>query len=99
MKIVNTLLEELDSTLFDWSTWKAQNPDIFGIPWRFEIITSNYGKNILRKHAIGWCYSDKTICRPKINHIAIMFEKDDIKFWTHLTLEEFIEVFNEQGYL
>jgi len=33
------------------------------------------------------------ICRPKENTYAVMFLKNNIFSWTHLTTKEFMEIF------
>ena len=90
------MIPRLDSTCFTWQVWRAGSINDFSLPCRYEMITSGLGKMILRKYAIGWCYGRNLPCRPK-DEIAIMFEKDDVKFWFHLREKEFIEVFESEG--
>ncbi len=87
------MIPKLDSTSFTWQIWRAGSIHDFNIPCRYEMLTSGYGKMILNKYAIGWCYGENLMCRPKKNHIAIMFEKDDVRFWFHLRRNEFEEIF------
>lgn len=87
------MLPKLDSTLFTWQAWRAYG---FNIPCRYETLTSGLGKATLRKHAVGWCYGENLLCRPKANHIAVMFEKDEVQFWFHLRNEEFIKIFQQK---
>jgi hypothetical protein len=90
----NCKIPKLDSTLFDWSTWRSGSiHDLDIIACRYAIITSPDGKRKLREYVIGWCYGENLNCRPKINQIAVMFEKNGIKFWFHLRQIEFYEVF------
>jgi hypothetical protein len=49
-------------------------------------------KDLLVKYAIGYCSGTTLSCRPKSEHYAVMFQKDDIQFWTHLTVEEFTNI-------
>jgi len=86
------MIPKLDSTSFTWQRWRAGSIHDFNIPCRYEMIISGYGKMVLNKHAIGWCCGENLLCRPK-NEVAVMFEKDGIKFWFHLRQKEFIEVF------
>jgi len=84
----------LDSTLFDWLLWR--NGDVwneFHIPCRTAALVAN-GES-LRKYAVGWCHGENLICRPKQNHIAIMFFKNGKHFWFHLRTHEFNKIFQE----
>lgn len=91
--VEKTYLPKIDSTLFDWQKWSAGSIHDFGIPCRYESLTSQESKRILNEYAIGWTYGENLPCRPKENHIAVMFEKDDNKFWFHMRNNEFVEVF------
>lgn len=93
MHINNTKLPRLDSSNFDWLKWEAGSIHEFNLPCRFINITSKKGKNILKQYAIGWCYGENVICRPKENNIAVMFYKDEKYFWFHLRNKEFFEIF------
>jgi len=86
-------LEHLDSTLFDWSKWHSGSPKDLGIPY------CNYKdlmirKEVVRKYAIGYCNGENLLCRPKFGTKAVMFFKDSITFWFHLTNKEFNEIFD-----
>lgn len=88
------MLPEMDSSLFDWNTWR--NGDVwneFHIPCRSNALIEN--KDILRFYAIGYCAGERLICRPKVNHIAVMFCKDDKEFWFHLRNDEFEKIFGD----
>ena len=51
--------------------------------------------NAVRKYAVGYCPAEDLQVRPKIDCIAVMFFKDGIQFWSHLTCREFRNIFNE----
>jgi hypothetical protein len=87
------MLPKLDSTSFTWQRWRAGSIHDFDIPCRYLTITSGFSKMILKEHAVGWSYGENLPCRPKENHIAVMFEKDDRWFWFHMRRNEFDEVF------
>ena len=81
-------MERLDSSLFDWLTWRNGSiTDILSIPQRTECLINK--RDELRKYAIGWCPAEETPCRPKTGYIAVMFLVEERQFWTHLTKEEF----------
>jgi hypothetical protein len=88
------LIPQLDSSLFDWLTWRSGTiHDLEIKACRYDLITSNQGKEQLRKYAIGFCYGENLPCRPKLKEIAVMFFKNDLYFWFHLRENEFMKVF------
>jgi MoaA/NifB/PqqE/SkfB family radical SAM enzyme len=92
-KVENTNLPKIDSSNFTKDIWNAGSIHDLGIQSRYDEIIKSNSKMILKKYAIGWCYGENLICRPKNNHIAIMFNVDDSIFWFHIRTNEFIEVF------
>jgi len=70
--------------------------EVFGIPCRTLSLTSESSKKTLQQYAVGWCPGEVLSCRPKTDHVAVMFFKDDIYFWFHLRNEEFEIIFKEQ---
>ena len=82
---------ELGEEHFDWLTWRNGNSSNLFITCNTPQIIAK--KEILRKFAIGYCEGHKLNCRPKNNCMAVMFCKDNILFWFHLTNYEFKEVF------
>ncbi|MDP4224747.1 MAG: radical SAM protein [Bacteroidota bacterium] len=91
--IAKSSLPEIDSSLFGWSEWRSGSINDLFIPSRFDSITSVKGKETLRQYAIGWCPAEKLPCRTKIDHVALMCQKDEQQFWFHLRNNEFYEVF------
>ena len=88
------IIPKLDSTLFTWSRWRNGSIHDLDIQaCRYALITSIDGKQKLQKYAVGYCFGEELMCRPKQNQIAIMFEKNNLKFWFHLRIEEFVNVF------
>ena len=90
-----SLMEHMNEQSFNWLTWR--NGSIFEllkIPHRTEILVLN--KNIIKKYAIGYCKADNLPCRPKKDHVAVMFNTGDFdNWWTHLTTNEFKKIFFE----
>ena len=77
---------------FTWNRWRAFN--LFcGINARVRYDDIKYFKKLLQTYVVGYIESQKTICRPKENHFAVMFLKDNIFSWCHLTEKEFYYVF------
>jgi len=93
---MNKTLPYLNPELFTWSRWRSGSLGDFNIPYKFGIITSSFGKIILRKHAVGYCKADGLLCRPKPNEMAVMFFITDYHFWTHLRNKEFEELFENE---
>ena len=84
-------LEYLDEQLFTASRWRSGTPADLLIQCRTQSISKN--RHTLKAHAVGYCDAEKLLCRPKNEHKAVMFFKDDIHFWFHVTNREF-EVIN-----
>ena len=88
-------LQQLDPTLFDLFTWINGSPyATFGIPCIYSELTKNCNKSIFKQYAVGYCNGENLICRPKINHKAVMFCKDGDYLWFHFTNKEFEEIFS-----
>jgi len=89
-------LEKIAIDSFDWLRWRN-----FDLYFCEKIICRDYDiilhKNILREYAIGYCEAEHLICRPKKNCFAVMFLKDDIFSWCHLTEHEFFTIFGKEG--
>lgn len=78
----------LDANLFTWDLWRAGTISDLDIPRnRRWFIRDNIA--LLRKYAIAYCDASHLGCRPKRDQYAIMFQKDDLMFWTHFYKEDF----------
>ena len=86
------MIEKIPFDNFCWSRWRN-----FDLYFCEKIICRGYDviahRNILRKYAIGYCEAESLVCRPKINCFAVMFLKDDVLSWCHLTKNEFNVIF------
>ena len=88
------MIEHFNETSFTWDIWSGGNlTDMLNISTRKEIIISN--SDVIRKHAIGWCKGDDVPCRSKPNTVAVMFLTNDIEWWTHFNVDEFLGCFPE----
>lgn len=85
------LLERLPSEYFDWSCWRAGSVHELVLACRMPLLLE--ASHILRQYAVGWCKGESLLCRPKVDHIALMFFKDGRHFWFHLRKQEFEEIF------
>jgi hypothetical protein len=84
---------KLDSSLFDFLTWRAGSPlDLIGYRHCRSSDLIRF-RNIIKEYAIGYCHAEYIPCRPKIDCIAIMFEVDGRNFWFHVTSGEFAKIF------
>lgn len=81
------MLEKLDSTLFDWQTWRAGTLMDLGVHTREIDILEKI--SILRKHALGYCDPETTPCRPKPYWAVMFWLPNGERFWTHLRAVEF----------
>lgn len=83
-------MQRLDSSLFTWSAWRANDfYSEFGVRVRHSI----EAQELVRQKAIGYCVGESLPCRPKPNHYAVMFWDGEQEWWTHLTNEEFHNIF------
>jgi len=88
------IIEHYHEQSFTWDSWSGGNlTEMLNIPNRKEIILDNI--DIIRKHAIGWCISDDVVCRPKKGKVSVMFLTNEIEWWTHFEMDEFIGCFPE----
>ena len=60
---------------------------------RLEFIVAK--KIALRKYAIGYCNGAELPCRPKTDCYGVMFQTDEVHFWTHLLDIEFNRIFGK----
>jgi hypothetical protein len=60
---------------------------------REDVIISN--KGLIREYAIGWCHGENIVCRSKEDTIAVMFLTNEIEWWTHFEIKEFVACFPE----
>lgn len=88
------MVERMDPSYFDWLHWREGSPADFLVQCRTDELLAIRKK--LKEHAVGWCPAERLLCRPKIDHKAVMFFKDGHHFWFHLTNKEFGGIFNEQ---
>lgn len=86
-------LEYLHPDTFDWLTWSGGRLLDIGVQTRFEDIKAK--RLTVRRHAVGYIWGERLVCRPKPGTVAVMFLKGEISFWTHLTMREFEAVFPE----
>jgi len=85
------VIERYDSSLFTASYWRIGASFVveFGFECRFKRFSSPLGKRVMRQYAVGWAPGNQLFCRPKLDHVGVMFFKDDRHFWVHLRNAEF----------
>ena len=85
------MIEKLPIDSFDWLRWRRGNPvEIFGIQIRQDSLPIVK----IRKYAVGYGDAERLLCRPKVNHKAVMFLVNNEYSWFHLRNEEFYKCFN-----
>jgi hypothetical protein len=89
-----SMIQKLPEDSFCWIRWRESDiPHFFNIACRtYDLVRS---KELLRTFAIGYTDAETLRCRPKVNHKAVMFLKDDTFFWFHLTNNEFDKIFQD----
>ena len=88
-----SIIPRISSMEFDFSKWREGSIHEFFIPCRYEEVTKGNNREFLRYKAVGWNFSELIPCRPKVNHIAVMFYNKERHFWFHLRSNEFVEIF------
>lgn len=89
------MINKMHGISFGWQEWRAGDPtDVFEIQCREKILLNN--KETLKQYAIGYCKGEELICRPKKGTFGVMFLKDNIEFWFHLTIKEFNKIIQER---
>lgn len=88
-------MEHLNEQSFDWLTWRNGSiVSVLHIQHRTQLFLDN--RHIIRNYVIGYCKADNLPCRPKVNHIAVMFNTGELyNWWTHLRRVEFEQIFPE----
>jgi hypothetical protein len=85
------MIQKMQGSQFNWSRWRAGSIAELGIRCRYEHIIAN--KRTLQKYAVGYCDGTQVLCRQKPDRMAVMFFKDGLLFWNHITTREFSECF------
>lgn len=83
----------LGADSFNWLDWLAK--DLFDFKWRTNSIIQHKGD--LNKFALGWIWGNDLFCRPKQDNIAVLFEKNGDRFWSHLWVSEFVQTFIKES--
>lgn len=85
-------IKKISPDLFTWQRWRKC--DILSLLNCFcvEYDLIRRRKEII-KYSFGYCDAKYLLCRPKANNYAVMFFKDDIFQWFHLTKKEFNVIF------
>ena len=89
------MIDKLDSSYFTFELWEAGS---FLRMFGFHVYVNELDfkkKEILRKYVVGYCDAESLNVRPKTNCKAVMFFYGGDYFWSHLTNEEFEEIFKE----
>lgn len=88
-------LPKLDSSAFDWHTWRNGSIVDFGLAPAHRTPILLQFRDSVRRYAVGYCEGESLSCRPKLGHKAVMFLVNETFFWTHLTDFEFAAIFGE----
>ena len=89
------MIEKLSSANFTEELWEASSYlKLFGFHVRLHQLTTQK-KCVLRQYAIGYTQGENLWIRPKKDCVAVMYYFNKTYFWSHLSLEEFKEIFTE----
>lgn len=82
------VIPKINPSLFELSDWRNGSPiDLFGCQLRDYNLQQI--KPIFLKYAIGYCDGESLVCRPKRDHKAVLFFKNEMYYWFHFTNQEF----------
>lgn len=85
------MIPKIHPSNFTWLLWRNGTLLDLGVQThRYNDIVNN--SKLLNQYTIGYCNAGELLCRPKPGQYAVMFQKDNHKFWTHLTAEEFSKI-------
>ena len=87
-------MEALDQCEFTAFRWRGGNPrSLFGISLHSGELLKSGAR--LREYAVGYCKAERLSCRPKPDHMAVMFYIGGRYAWFHLFNPEFDRIFKE----
>jgi len=87
-------IERFPAFEFTFDKWSAGSLYNLGIDGHKHLMF-RYAMRYIRQYAIGYCHVEYIQVRPKLDCVAVMFFKDEVQFWTHLTFSEFRRIFPE----
>jgi hypothetical protein len=89
------LIPWIDPGLFTQYMWDGSTIySVFGFHLRYTEAMKY--KDILQLYATGYCKAEELFVRNKLNHYAVMFEKDDKRWWQHFRGNEFMAVYYKE---
>ena len=90
------IIQRINPSNFTWQLWRGGTLLDLGVFVNVkEFILAKDA--VLRKYAIGYCRGCALLCRPKNDCYGVMFQKEGLQFWTHLSIEEFEQIFGESN--
>lgn len=81
-------LPELNSECFTYENHEFNWWSILDLDFSDAMEVSNV-MHYVKRYAVGYCESIKVRLRPRSDSYAVMFEKDDERFWFHIQKWEF----------
>lgn len=88
------MIPKIHPSNFTWLLWRGGTLQDLGVSLNRAVFIIEK-RAVLRKYAIGYCTGYSLPCRPKNSSFAVMFQKGNLQFWTHTTVEEFNKVFKK----
>jgi len=85
-------VERILSDSFTWDAWSAGSVHDFGIE-HFRFDNCARYRDTLLQGLVGYCFAEEVSCRPKTNHVALLYDLDGSRFWFHVRNDEFYELF------
>jgi len=92
-KIKNeSIIPEIGEDSFTYDRWCAGSIHDFGIE-HFRYDNLEQYKDKLMDGICGYCFAENLRCRPKENHVAVLYTKGIDYMWFHIRNNEFVEIF------
>jgi len=77
------MLKELNYECFTYGCYESSWWSLLDLDY-VESMDMSRIMRAVRTYAVGYCDSARVGFRPKTTAYAVMFEKDDLRFWFHL---------------
>ena len=85
-------LPQLSAERFTYESWEPGFWDMLGLGYAESMEEDNLIRAI-KEYGIGYCNSSRLAVRPKDDmYVAVMCERDGIKFWFHVFKDDIREL-------
>ncbi len=91
-RVVANKLPLFSAECFTYETWEVGYWDMLGLGYAESMEAENLFRAI-KEYGIGYCNSSRLSVRPREDvYVAVMCERDGIKFWFHILRDDVSEL-------